>query len=123
MPRSISDSSCELLGDFFTIFANATRMRVFCALQQESKTVTEIADHAGVSIANASQHLRLMRGKGAVIAEKSAQNVYYRIADQRFLQAAVLIREALLDQMREKTRDASRPQAKRLIAETVSARC
>ncbi len=95
MKRLMNEASCELLGDFFETFAHGTRMRIFCALQREPKTVTEIANEAAVSIPNASQHLRLMRDRGAVIAEKKAQSVYYRIADQRFIEAAILIRSAL----------------------------
>jgi ArsR family transcriptional regulator len=115
MNHTMSDASCELLGDFFTIFAHATRMRILCALQQEPRTVTEIANHAGVSVTNASQHLRLMRDRGAVIAEKRAQSVYYRMADPRFSQAMQLIRAALLDRMQQDTKgvSASAPRRKR----------
>lgn len=97
MKTSISDASCELLGNFFAIFAHATRMRIFCALQSESKTVTEIAEYAGISIPNASQHLRLMRDRAAVVAEKRAQSVYYQIADTRMVEAVKMIRTAILE--------------------------
>jgi DNA-binding transcriptional ArsR family regulator len=100
MKRLMNEASCELLGDFFETFAHSTRMRIFCALQREPKTVTEIANEAGVSIPNASQHLRLMRDRGAVVADKRAQSVYYRIADQRFIEAAILIRSALSERFR-----------------------
>jgi ArsR family transcriptional regulator len=115
MISALSDASCELLGDFFTIFAHATRMRILCALQQEPRTVTAIAEHAGLSVTNTSQHLRLMRDRGAVIAEKYAQSVYYRIADPRFAQAMLLIREALLERMHREARgvSASAPRRKR----------
>jgi ArsR family transcriptional regulator len=104
MNHTMSDASCELLGGFFTIFAHATRMRILCALQQEPQTVTAISIRAGLSITNTSQHLRLMRDRGAVIAEKHAQSVYYRIADPRFAQAMMLIREALLERMHKETK-------------------
>lgn len=104
MKPAMSDASCELLGGFFTIFAHATRMRILCALQQEPRTVTAIADRAGLSVTNTSQHLRLMRDRGAVIAEKRAQSVYYRIADPRFAQAMLLIREALLERMHQEAK-------------------
>jgi ArsR family transcriptional regulator len=103
MKTAISDASCELLGGFFAIFAHATRMRIFCALQSEAKTVTEIAEHAGISIPNASQHLRLMRDRGAVLAEKHAQSVRYRIADVRLVEAVMLIRTTLLEGLRRNT--------------------
>lgn len=99
MKDAVHDNSCDLLGGFFATLAHATRMRIFCALQREPKTVTEIAEYAGISITNASQHLRLMRDRGAVTSEKEAQRVYYRIADRRFIEAASLIRKALSDQI------------------------
>lgn len=107
MKPALSDASCELLGGFFTIFAHATRMRILCAIQKEPRTVTAIANLAGLSVTNTSQHLRLMRDKGAVIAEKSAQSVYYRIADPRFAEAMLLIRDALLKRLQQDTRGVS----------------
>ena len=95
MGQAVKEESCEMLGDFFETLAHVTRMRIFCALQREAKSVTEISAATGVSITNASQHLRIMRDRGAVLAEKRAQSVYYRIADPRFVEAAILIREAL----------------------------
>ena len=97
MKPAMSDASCELLGGFFTIFAHATR--------KKSRVFEDRG--ARLSITNTSQHLRLMRDRGAVIAEKRAQSVYYRIADPRFAQAMLLIREALLDQMQRETKGVS----------------
>lgn len=88
---------CNRMGDFFMILAHSTRMRIFCALQNGSKSVTRIAEEAEISISNASQHLRLMRDRGAVISERQGQTVFYGIADPRFFQAASLIRDALDD--------------------------
>lgn len=109
MKTPMSDASCELLGSFFAIFANATRMRIFCALHGGAKTVTEIAAHAGISIPNASQHLRLMRDRGAVVAEKRAQNVYYGIADARLVDAVMLIRVTLLEELERSAARAAGP--------------
>lgn len=107
MLGSMSESSCELLSGFFATFAHATRMRIFCTLQHGAKTVTEIANEAGVSITNASQHLRMMRDRGAVTSEKHAQSVYYSVADPRFVEAAMLIRDVLSERLRERAEDAS----------------
>lgn len=99
-----TDPMCDLLGSFFTTLAHRTRIRIFCALQSEPRPVTSIAAHAGISIANASQHLRLMRDNGAVVSEKHGQSVHYRIADQRFVYAVSLIRQALADNTQRKAR-------------------
>lgn len=88
---------CNRMGDFFMILGHSTRMRIFCALQNGFRSVTRIAEEAEISISNASQHLRLMRDRGAVISERHGQTVFYGIADPRFFQAASLIRDALDD--------------------------
>lgn len=82
---------CELLGDFFGIFANAARMRIFCCLNDGPFTVSQIARNVGITLPNASQHLRLMRQMGAVKAIRAGQRVYYHLADERLIQAADLI--------------------------------
>ena len=97
------ESWCALLGDFFTIFAHPTRMRIFCALQDGRQTVSTISGHAGISLQNASQHLRLMRDKGALKTQKEGHFVYYTVADSRFIEAAHLIRDALIDGMLQRT--------------------
>ncbi len=93
---------CERMGNFFMIFAHATRMRIFCALQNGSKTVTQIAEESEISVSNASQHLRLMRDRGALVPTRHGQTVLYEVADTRFLEAANLIRDALDDHNRDR---------------------
>ena len=117
MKNTMSDASCELMGDFFATLAHTTRMRIFCALQREPKTVTEIATEAGISITNASQHLRIMRDRGAVIAEKHAQSVRYHLADMRLVEAAMLIRAAILDHLRREAEQAGMRPARRTSSE------
>ncbi len=107
MKRTMSHGSCQMLGSFFATFGHGTRMKIFCALQGAPKTVTEVAADAGISITNASQHLRIMRDRGAVKAEKRAQCVYYHIADPRFVDAAVLIHDALFERLVQETREVS----------------
>ena len=115
MKKTMGHASCDMLGSFFATFAHATRMRIFCALQGTPKTVTEIAADAGISITNASQHLRIMRDRGAVIAEKRAQCVYYHIADPRFVEATIFIHDALLERLLQEAKQASdQPQRRKL---------
>lgn len=97
MSVGFDPKECTVLADFFALFSNPIRLRMFCALQEGPRTVSELAEYAGVSMPNASQHLRLMRDRGIVEVEKQAQRVYYRVVDERFLHAARTMREAVLD--------------------------
>ena len=89
------DQRCERLGRFFSAFANAARMRIFCSIQDGPRQVSQIAVEAGITLPNASQHLRLMRQLGMVRTRRAGRNVYYYIADKRFVQAANLAADAL----------------------------
>jgi ArsR family transcriptional regulator len=121
MRHEFPDASCGLLGEFFATLAHATRMRIMCVLQQGPLTVTEIAAHAGITIPNASQHLRMMRERGAVIAEKQAQNVHYRIADPRILEAMQLIRWTLTERLRINAKQASAGSPRRVAHRALQA--
>ena len=103
MDQPIDEVSCQMLADFLTIFSSPPRLRIFCLLQnREQKTVSELADALGMSLQNASRHLRLMRDKGAVVSRKEGQNVYYWIANQRIIDAMTQIRHALVADLQEK---------------------
>ncbi len=109
MGSHLDERECRLLGEFFTIFASPTRLRIFCALQEGPRTVSDIAEEAGVTIQNVSQHLRIMRDKGGVETEKAGQYVYYKIVDKRLLRGAQLIRDALVDALERKAGVGKRP--------------
>lgn len=85
------------MAEFFAVFGNSTRLRIFCALQEGPRTVSELSEYAEVTLQNVSQHLRLMRDKGAVTAEKRGQHVYYTVTDPRFVEGAQMIRAALIE--------------------------
>ena len=102
MDDAFPEAECQLMAEFFALFANRTRLRIFCALQSGRKTVSELADYADISLQNASQHLRLMRDKGAVTTEKKGQRVFYAIIDPRFVEAARMMKDALVEAMQRK---------------------
>ncbi|MDY6912555.1 MAG: metalloregulator ArsR/SmtB family transcription factor [Chloroflexota bacterium] len=88
----------EIHADFCSILSNTTRIMIMWLLVNGEKSVTELADALELSIPNVSQHLRIMRDKGAVLTRKEAQNVYYRISNPKFIQGYMLIREGILEQ-------------------------
>ena len=66
-------------------------------LADGEKSVTQLAQALGFSIHNVSQHLRIMRDRGAVVARRDGQNVYYRISNPKFMEGFMLIREGILE--------------------------
>jgi len=58
------------------------RLELLDLLCQGPRTVEALAAHAGVSVANASQHLRVLRAARLVDAQKKGLYVEYRVADE-----------------------------------------
>lgn len=99
MHEPMNETECTILAELFSTMSNPTRLRMFCALQEGRRTVSQLAEAAGISMQNASQHLRLMRDKGLVATQREGQHVFYTIVDPRFVQGARLMREAVLEAM------------------------
>ena len=88
----------ELHSEFCGVLSNSTRIMIMWLLADGEKSVTELAEATEVPIPNISQHLRIMRDRGAVLTRKEGQNVYYRISNPKFVQGYMLIREGILEQ-------------------------
>jgi ArsR family transcriptional regulator len=58
-------------------------------------TVNELVKKTGISQANLSQHLAILRTKGIVSDRRDGSNVYYSIANPKIIKAFDLISEVL----------------------------
>ena len=75
----------DLYSEFARIgkaLASAQRLELLDLLGQGERTVEDLASEASLSIANASQHLQVLRQARLVEARKAGLYVYYRLADQ-----------------------------------------
>jgi rhodanese-related sulfurtransferase/DNA-binding transcriptional ArsR family regulator len=60
--------------------ANRHRLEMLDLLSQRPRTVQDIAAEAGITVANASQHLRVLAGCGLVAVERRGTFAFYRAA-------------------------------------------
>jgi rhodanese-related sulfurtransferase/DNA-binding transcriptional ArsR family regulator len=86
---SSSESPKRLLFRQFAAVAKAIahehRLELLEALAQGERSVETLADRAGLSIANASQHLQRMRRAGLVETRREGKFIYYRLSDNAVL--------------------------------------
>ncbi len=94
----------ELQSEVCKTLASPKRLEIINALKDGQKTVGELVVILGVPKANVSQHLAVMRHKGILNSRRDGVNIYYRIANPKVVQACVLMREVLTEQMQEKSR-------------------
>jgi len=62
--------------------SNSHRIALLYYLSQCERSVEVLANLAGLSIANTSQHLQTLRHAGLVDSRKEAQHVHYRLTDE-----------------------------------------
>ena len=95
-----------LHSDMCKTLANAKRQRILDALRDGEVTVGEVVERTGMSQANVSQHLALMRQRGVVTSRREGSFVHYAIANPKILEAFDLITEVMRESIEEKKRTA-----------------
>ncbi len=73
--------------------ANQHRLELVDLLAQGERTVEDLAREAGLSVANASQHLQVLRGAGLVEVRREGLYAHYRLADERVFRVWQALRE------------------------------
>ena len=63
--------------------SNPRRLEIVDLLSQGEKTVEKIAEHTGMSIANASQHLQVLKNGSLVEIKRKGNFIIYRLANDK----------------------------------------
>jgi rhodanese-related sulfurtransferase/DNA-binding transcriptional ArsR family regulator len=79
--RRFKDDIFEQFARIGRAVASAKRIELLELLSQSERHVEALAEAAAISVANASQHLQILRAARLVEAEKSGVFVTYRLAD------------------------------------------
>lgn len=96
-----SDPKQRLFAGFAEIgraLGNEHRLRILELLAQRETSVEELAERVGLSVANASQHLRLLRAAGLLTSRRRGKHIFYAISDP-----TVLTLTAALGEVAERT--------------------
>ncbi|MFW5876405.1 MAG: ArsR/SmtB family transcription factor [Myxococcota bacterium] len=80
--RRFKDAIYEQFARLGKAISAPKRLELLDLLCQGPRTVEALADQAALSVANASQHLRILRAARLVDAEKKGLYVEYRLADE-----------------------------------------
>ena len=68
------------LAEIAQAFGHAHRLELLEYLGQVERSVEDLAERAGLKIANTSRHLQLLRRAGLVYGRREGKRVYYRLA-------------------------------------------
>ena len=92
----------ELQSDVCKTLASPKRIEILNALKEGEKTVSELVEILGVPKANVSQHLAVMRHRGILKFRREGINMYYSVSNRKVIEACLLMKEVLMEQMKEK---------------------
>ena len=94
---TLSTEINRLHAELCSALADPTRILILYLLADQPFTVNEISSRLGVSQPSASRHLKVLRGRGMVRAERQGQMVEYSLTDRRLVESLDLLRAVLRD--------------------------
>src|SRR4030067_614629 len=92
----------ELHADVCKVFSNAKRLEILNTLRDREMKASELIEKIGLSKANLSQHMSILKSKGVILSRREGVSIYYGISNAKIIQACDLMREVLLEQLQEK---------------------
>jgi DNA-binding transcriptional ArsR family regulator len=92
----------ELQSEVCKTLASPKRIEILNALKDGERTVSELVEILGVPKANVSQHLAVMRHRGILKSRREGINMYYSVSNMKVIDACILMKEVLVEQMKEK---------------------
>ncbi len=97
MSRVDAQEICELHARVCKALADGKRLLIINELRDGPRTVGEVVAALGISQANASQHLSVLRDRRIVTARRSGSNVYYSLTSLKIIEAIDLLCEFMAE--------------------------
>jgi DNA-binding transcriptional ArsR family regulator len=92
LPRSAYQKNAEI----YKILANSKRLEILNLLREQEMPVEELVKTLGISKANVSQHLALLRHAKLVTVRRHGLNGYYNIIDPRIVEPCRILHKLSL---------------------------
>ena len=73
------------------------RLKLLYLVAERARNVTELTEALDIAQPTVSHHLRILRERGLVTAERDGTSVYYSLGDRRILEAIEILRGFVAD--------------------------
>lgn len=97
--QALQQEISQLEADFCFALSDPTRLLILYTLAEDPHNVTELSNELDVIQPTASRHLKILRERGLVVAERQGTTVTYHLADARLIQALDLLRTVMHDRL------------------------
>ncbi len=89
----------QLHAEVCSALADPNRILLLYALAEKPWTVSDLSERLGMSQPTTSRHLKVLRDRNLVEAERQGMSVEYRLADHRLIEALDLLRGVMHDRI------------------------
>lgn len=79
--------------------ADTKRLMILNGLKNGPKSVSELAEIAGLKQSNASQHIGVLRRAGVIKPERQGNTVYYSLVTPKIAAACDLVRQVIAEEI------------------------
>jgi len=88
-----------LFAEVFAALAHPKRLEMIHYLGERQRNAGELAELTGLSKANVSQHLSILKARGLVHCDKCGTFCHYRLTSPKVLETCEMVRQLILEQM------------------------
>ncbi len=99
--RDFKDAMFEQFALVGSAFASPKRIELIDVLAQGERNVETLAGETGLTLANTSRHLQVLKAARLVASRKSGLQVFYRLADPAVLRGYRALRDLAEDRLAE----------------------
>jgi rhodanese-related sulfurtransferase len=99
--RAFKNKVYSLLSQMVKAMSNPHRLEIIDLLGQSGRTVEEIANETEISIANASQHLQVLKASNLVEVEREGNYIRYHLANDKIFKTWSILREVGFERVAE----------------------
>jgi ArsR family transcriptional regulator len=107
MANNLREEINQLHANVCDGLADPIRILLLYTLSDAPCNVNDLSERVNLPQPTVSRHLKILRERGMVVAQRDGQFVYYRLADRRVIEALDLLRAMMADHLKERAQIAS----------------
>jgi len=96
---TLSQEINQLHANICSAISEPNRILLLYAIHENPRNVNSLAEYVGVSQSAASRHLKVLKERGLINAQRDGNQVIYFLADDRIIKALNMLRELMLDNL------------------------
>ena len=109
----LTPEAFELEADALRALAHPKRLMILARIGEGEVSVSELSSSLGLSLPNVSQHLRVLRDRRIVRADRAGQVVRYRLTNPLFSTCCAMVRQLIVQ---GSSPDATRSEERPIVA-------